>query len=118
MGTTTTIRASITAIDGEIERLTNARNALANLITDDGVEATPERKRSGRRAAAESTGTKSSSRSTKQSTSRKSRSKNGNGGESRRDQIIALLDQGMSAREIGDELGIAPNYVYHVKRSM
>lgn len=42
----------------------------------------------------------------------------GNGKVTRRDQIIALLNKGQSPRQIGDKLGIAPNYVYHVKRSM
>jgi hypothetical protein len=36
----------------------------------------------------------------------------------RREQIVSLLDKGLSPREIGNELGIAPNYVYHVKRDM
>lgn len=41
-----------------------------------------------------------------------------NGKATRRDQIIELLTKGKSPREIGDKLGIAPNYVYHVKRSI
>jgi hypothetical protein len=42
----------------------------------------------------------------------------GNGKVTRRDQIIALLNKGQSPRQIGDKLGIAPNYVYHVKRDL
>jgi DNA-binding CsgD family transcriptional regulator len=41
-----------------------------------------------------------------------------NGKVTRRDQIIALLNKGKSPQQIGDTLGIAPNYVYHVKRSI
>lgn len=45
--------------------------------------------------------------------------KQGNGDKpNRREQIIALLQEGLSPKEIGTELGIAPNYVYHVKRSL
>lgn len=45
-------------------------------------------------------------------------STNGNHKGTRRDQIVALLKQDMSPRDIGEKLGIAPNYVYHVKRAM
>jgi DNA-binding CsgD family transcriptional regulator len=41
-----------------------------------------------------------------------------NGKATRRDQIIALLNKGKTPQQIGDTLGIAPNYVYHVKRSI
>jgi DNA-binding NarL/FixJ family response regulator len=41
-----------------------------------------------------------------------------NGKATRRDQIIALLNKGKSPQQIGATLGIAPNYVYHVKRSI
>jgi DNA-binding CsgD family transcriptional regulator len=49
---------------------------------------------------------------------RAAKSAKSNGKATRRDQIIALLNKGQSPRQIGDKLGIAPNYVYHVKRSI
>jgi DNA-binding CsgD family transcriptional regulator len=49
---------------------------------------------------------------------RAAKSAKSNGKATRRGQIIALLNKGQSPRQIGDKLGIAPNYVYHVKRSI
>lgn len=71
--------------------------------------------RKARNARAESRATK---RGAKTTSKRNGKATTNGHKPQRRDQIIALLDEGMTPREIGNELGIAPNYVYHVKRNL
>lgn len=52
-------------------------------------------------------------------TTKRTAAKSSNGDKpNRREQIAKLLKQGKAPREVADALGIAPNYVYHVKRSL
>jgi hypothetical protein len=132
MASSTAIQESLANIELEIERLSKAREALLELIDTEGEEAeeTPKPKSRARRSRAKSdddagddegkTATRRSRRIDKRTADRKA-SRNGEKGDgkgTRKDQIIALLDEGMSPRDIADELGIATNYVYNVKRGM
>lgn len=107
-GTTiTTVATSITTeierLQAQIDRLIEARNALGTeqatvLATVTEITEAPK--------------VKATRKSTK-------RAPKGNGNGNRREQIIHLLTTTeMSPREIGDALGIAPTYVYHVKRDL
>lgn len=137
--TSTAIQDSLDNIESEIARLEKARDALLELVAEgDGeVEEAPKARRSTRKAEAEKPARRSrratkdedeeetprrSRRTDKRAEERKAsrRDGNGNGGgkTSRKEQIIELLDQGLSPREVADELGIATNYVYNVKRGM
>ncbi|HEX4503417.1 MAG TPA: helix-turn-helix domain-containing protein [Scandinavium sp.] len=134
MASSTAIQESLANIEVEIDRLSKAREALLELIDTEGdsdeVEETPKPKSRARRSRAKSdddagddegkTATRRSRRIDKRTADRKA-SRNGEKGDgkgTRKDQIIALLDEGMSPRDIADELGIATNYVYNVKRGM
>jgi hypothetical protein len=132
MASSTAIQESLTNIELEIERLTKARDALLELVADndDEVEEAPKPKSTrGRRSraraaddedAGEEKATRRSRRIDKRTADRKA-SKNGDKGDgkgTKKDQIIAMLDEGMTPREIADDLGIATNYVYNVKRGM
>jgi hypothetical protein len=132
MASSTAIQESLANIELEIERLTKAREALLELIDVDGDEAeeTPKPKSTrGRRSRAKATedeaddegkAPRRSRRIDKRTADRKA-SRNGEKGDgkgTRKDQIIGLLDEGMSPRDIAEELGIATNYVYNVKRGM
>jgi hypothetical protein len=132
MASSTAIQESLANIELEIERLSKAREALMELIDVEGDEAeeTPKPKSRARRSRAKADddagddegkgATRRSRRIDKRTADRKA-SRNGEKGDgkgTRKDQIIALLDEGMSPRDIADELGIATNYVYNVKRGM
>jgi len=132
MASSTAIQESLANIELEIERLTKAREALLELVgdSDDDVEEAPKPKSTrGRRSrakaeetedAGEEKVTRRSRRIDKRAADRKASRDNGGGEgkQTKKDQIIALLDEGMSPREVADELGIATNYVYNVKRGM
>jgi DNA-binding NarL/FixJ family response regulator len=133
MASSTAIQESLANIELEIERLSKAREALLELIDTEGDEAeeTPKPKSRARRSRAKSdddagddegkSTTRRSRRIDKRTADRKASRNNGEKGDgkgTRKDQIIALLDEGMSPRDIADELGIATNYVYNVKRGM
>lgn len=49
-------------------------------------------------------------------TGRSARASNGNG-KTKRDQIREMLSDGMKVRDIAEELGITPSYVYNVKNA-
>lgn len=117
MSTNTIIRSSIASLDGEIQRLTVAREKLVAILGDED-QPTTRKRTTGRRTAAVANTTSKKSRSPRSTASKRTAKRSNGEGESRKDQIVALLDEGLSPREIGDELGIAPNYVYHVKRSL
>lgn len=132
MASSTAIQDSLANIELEIERLTKAREALLELVDEDGdeaVEETPKPKRSSRRStrakakddeAEETPAPRRSRRLDKRAADRKASRDNGDkeGKVTKKDKIIALLDEGMSPREIAEELDIATNYVYNVKRGM
>jgi DNA-binding NarL/FixJ family response regulator len=110
MGTDSIIATAISNLDEEIERLTEAREDLMALLEEQTIEEKKETPRV-RRA-------KQAIRSTKKVTPKATRKATGNGsdaGKNRREQIMDLLDEGWSVRDIADELEIKPNYVYHVK---
>lgn len=135
MSTESTIQSSIDSIDAQIAKLTEARETLVELLegeTENGAVEEKPAKRGSRRSRANEDEDKparrsggrtrdkraAESKSTSRSTS-KSRHRNGDDeGTSKKDKIAAMLDEGMAPREIADELGIAPNYVYNVKRSL
>jgi DNA-binding NarL/FixJ family response regulator len=137
MASSTAIQDSLANIELEIERLTKAREALLELVDEDGDEAVeetaPKTKSRSRRSSARSRATadddegteekapRRSRRLDKRAADRKASRDNGEtkaGKPTKKDRIIALLDDGMSPREIADELDIATNYVYNVKRGM
>lgn len=99
----TSINTEIERLQAQIDRLIEARNALGTeqatvLATVTEITEAPK--------------VKATRKSTK-------RAPKGNGNGNRREQIIHLLTTTeMSPREIGDALGIAPTYVYHVKRDL
>lgn len=127
MSTVATIQASIDSIDAEIAKLTEARDTLSELLgaVGDNGEAVEEAKpvKRSRRATAKAEADEPKATSKRAPASKRSARKassNGDGekGPSRKEQIAALLEEGMTPREIADELGIATNYVYNVKREL
>lgn len=135
------IQDSLDNIESEIARLEKARDALLELVgaqdEEAEVEEAPRRSRR-RRAKAEEENGADEEKVTRRSTrgrgttdrrpeERASKSKSTKGKSSnedkpargsRKEQIIGLLEDGMTPREVADELGIATNYVYNVKREM
>jgi DNA-binding NarL/FixJ family response regulator len=100
----------------EIEALEGALGALrSDAPASTGTTDKPAGKSSSRKTSAAKSGT--SSRKARVKSGSKSSSKSSDE-PSRKDLIAGMLNDGKSPKEIADELGIKPNYVYHVKRSL
>lgn len=120
--------SKIAELKDEAEKLSEARDALVGksskrepevISEPEDEEAQPAPKRRTKPGAKKRGRPKGS---TNRKHQRPNAAKNGNGNRAargtRKAEIISLLDEGLSPREIGDELGITPNYVYNVKREL
>ena len=103
--TNSIISDALNVVDQEIVRLTEVRESLLALTTEEAHKPT-------RPATSRVKSTKTTARKpVKAQTS-------GEDKMTRRDEIIMLLEDNWSPKEIADELDIKPNYVYHVKADL
>lgn len=106
--TNSIISEALDVVDQEIARLNEVRNSLVHLI---GNEEAPKATRRPASSRVQSTKTTARKPAKAKATSASDKM-------TRRDEIIELLEQDWTPKEIADELGIKPNYVYHVKADL